>query len=289
MRPSSLKPNEVRSFNYPKNYDRQISHNRMHDNPTQESLLFKHNYLNQYTQDKEILLRRDDHKLNIILSQNSPIKKDLTNSSEKYLNLMPQRMLSLEPRQEKANYSPETNKKLMPYNIKPNQPAHDQDQDMLSGLVKRNKELNEQNKSLVQDHINNKHKYEIDIRNYTTRLKELEDDNKKVKLINSDLQDIIRKKDQESYHSEQYYKEIHNDSGKVLKRVNELEKTKEINEAELQDKDRKIKGLENQLKKNKELIENYKEVLFGFLQSAKTGDKLVVEVARKKRKGEKPT
>ena len=34
-------------------------------------------------------------------------------------------------------------------------------------------------------------------------------------------------------------------------------------------------------------LENYKEVLFGFLQSAKTGDKLVVEVARKKRKGEK--
>jgi predicted metalloprotease with PDZ domain len=34
-------------------------------------------------------------------------------------------------------------------------------------------------------------------------------------------------------------------------------------------------------------LENYKEVLFGFLQNAKTGDKLVVEVARKKKKGEK--
>ena len=32
-------------------------------------------------------------------------------------------------------------------------------------------------------------------------------------------------------------------------------------------------------------MENYKEVLYGFLQNAKTGDKLVVEVARKKKKG----
>ncbi len=32
-------------------------------------------------------------------------------------------------------------------------------------------------------------------------------------------------------------------------------------------------------------LENYKDVLFGFLQSTKTGDKLVVEVARKKKKG----
>ncbi len=31
-------------------------------------------------------------------------------------------------------------------------------------------------------------------------------------------------------------------------------------------------------------MENYKEVLYGFLQTAKTGDKLVVEVARKKKK-----
>jgi len=34
-------------------------------------------------------------------------------------------------------------------------------------------------------------------------------------------------------------------------------------------------------------MENYKEVLYGFLQTAKTGDKLVVEVARKKGKGKK--
>ncbi|MGZ3865638.1 MAG: M61 family metallopeptidase [Bacteroidia bacterium] len=34
-------------------------------------------------------------------------------------------------------------------------------------------------------------------------------------------------------------------------------------------------------------MENYKEVLFGFLQNAKVGDKLEVEVARKKRKKEK--
>ncbi|MBS1647049.1 MAG: peptidase M61 [Bacteroidetes bacterium] len=34
-------------------------------------------------------------------------------------------------------------------------------------------------------------------------------------------------------------------------------------------------------------LENYKEVLFGFLKDAKTGDKLVVEVARKKKKSEK--
>ncbi len=34
-------------------------------------------------------------------------------------------------------------------------------------------------------------------------------------------------------------------------------------------------------------MENYKEVLYGFLQNAKTGDKLVVEVARKKGKGKK--
>jgi predicted metalloprotease with PDZ domain len=33
--------------------------------------------------------------------------------------------------------------------------------------------------------------------------------------------------------------------------------------------------------------ENYKEVLYGFLQTAKTGDKLVVEVARKKKKQKK--
>lgn len=33
--------------------------------------------------------------------------------------------------------------------------------------------------------------------------------------------------------------------------------------------------------------ENYKEVLYGFLQSAKTGDNLVVEVVRKKKKGKK--
>jgi predicted metalloprotease with PDZ domain len=32
-------------------------------------------------------------------------------------------------------------------------------------------------------------------------------------------------------------------------------------------------------------LENYKDVLFGFLQNAKSGDKLVVEVARKKRNG----
>ena len=32
-------------------------------------------------------------------------------------------------------------------------------------------------------------------------------------------------------------------------------------------------------------LENYKEVLFGFLKNAKTGDKLVVEVARKKKNG----
>ena len=32
-------------------------------------------------------------------------------------------------------------------------------------------------------------------------------------------------------------------------------------------------------------LENYKEVLFGFLQKAQTGDKLVVEVARKKKNG----
>ena len=32
-------------------------------------------------------------------------------------------------------------------------------------------------------------------------------------------------------------------------------------------------------------MENYKEVLYGFLQNTKTGDKLVVEVARKKKKG----
>ena len=34
-------------------------------------------------------------------------------------------------------------------------------------------------------------------------------------------------------------------------------------------------------------LDNYKEVLFGFLQNAKTGDKLMVVVARKKKKGEK--
>jgi predicted metalloprotease with PDZ domain len=34
-------------------------------------------------------------------------------------------------------------------------------------------------------------------------------------------------------------------------------------------------------------MENYKEVLYGFLQNAKTGDKLVVEVARKKKSSEK--
>ena len=34
-------------------------------------------------------------------------------------------------------------------------------------------------------------------------------------------------------------------------------------------------------------MENYKEVLFGFLQNAKEGDKLEVQVARKKRKKEK--
>ena len=32
-------------------------------------------------------------------------------------------------------------------------------------------------------------------------------------------------------------------------------------------------------------LENYKEVLFGFLQNAKTGEKLIVQVARKKRNG----